>query len=133
MSENRSIHQEVRRLITDRIETTQHLEVLVLLFRNPGRWWSAESVAEELRIASLSAGSRLEDLASRMLLDARVAESVVFRYKPVSPALEATVAELARLYSERPLEVTTLIRARVTDHIRGFADAFRIRKENDDA
>jgi hypothetical protein len=68
-----------------------------------------------------------------MLLDARVAESVVFRYKPVSPALEATVADLARLYSERPLEVTTLIGARVTDHIRGFADAFRIRKGNDDA
>jgi hypothetical protein len=58
---------------------------------------------------------------------------VVFRYKPVSPALEATVADLARLYSERPLEVATLIRARVTDHIRGFADAFRIRKRNDDA
>jgi hypothetical protein len=84
-------------------------------------------------MAPLSAENRLEDLASRMLLDARVAESVVFRYKPVSPALEATVAELARLYSERPLEVATLIRARVTDHIRGFADAFRIRKRNDDA
>jgi hypothetical protein len=133
MADNRSIPQEVRRLITDRIQTTEHLEVLILLFQSPGRWWSAESVAEELRISPPSAGNRLEDLASRMLLDARVAESLMFRYKPVSSALEGTVADLARLYSERPLEVTTLIGASVTDHIRGFADAFRIRKRDDDA
>jgi hypothetical protein len=115
------------------IRTTEHLEVLLLLFRNPERWWSAGSVVEELHISLLAAGNRLEELASGMLLDARVAESVMFRYKPVSASLEARVAGLARLYSELPVEIKTLIQARVPDHIRGFADAFRIRKRKDDA
>jgi len=122
----------VRALIADRIQTTEQLEILLLLFRHPDRWWSAESIGEELQITTLSAGHRLEELASGMLLDARVAESVMFRYKPVSSDLEATVGDLARLYAEVPLQITTLIRARAADPIRGFADAFRIRTRKDD-
>jgi hypothetical protein len=57
----------------------------------------------------------------------------MFRYKPVSSDLEATVGDLARLYAEVPLQITTLIRARAADPIRGFADAFRIRTRKDDA
>jgi hypothetical protein len=123
----------VRALIADRIQTTEQLEILLLLFRHPDRWWSAESTGEELHITALSAGNRLEELASGMLLDARVAESVMFRYKPVSSDLEATVGDLARLYAEVPLQITTLIRTRAADPIRGFADAFRIRPGKDDA
>jgi hypothetical protein len=122
----------VRALIADRIQTTERLEVLLLLFRHPDRWWSAESTAEELHVTALSAGNRLEELASGMLLDARVAESVMFRYKPVSSDLEATVGDLARLYAELPLQITTLMRAPASDPIRGFADAFRIRTRKED-
>ena len=133
LADNSHIPPPVRALIADQIRTTGHLEILLLLFRDPDRWWSAESVGEELHVSALSAGNRLEELASGMLLDARVAESVVFRYKPVSASLDATVADLARLYLELPLPITTLMGARVTDPIRGFADAFRIRKGKDDA
>jgi hypothetical protein len=132
MADNRSIPQPVRAVIADHVRTTEHLEILLLLFRNPDRWWSANSVGEELHMSPLSAGNRLEELASGMLLDARVAESVMFRYKPLSSDLEATVGDLARLYAEVPLQITTLMRARVPDHIRGFADAFRLRTRKDD-
>ena len=132
MADKSPIPAPVRRLIADRIQTADHLLVLLLLFRNPDGWWSAESVAEELRISPRTAANRLEDLASRMLLDARVAETVMFRYKPVSTALDATVGDLARLDAELPSEVMTLIRERATEQIRGFADAFRIKREDDD-
>jgi hypothetical protein len=122
----------VRLLIANQIRTTEHLEILLLLFRNSDRWWSGESVGEELHVSPHRAGIRLEELASGMLLDARVAESVMFRYKPVSPDLEATVGDLADLYARVPLQITTLIQARVPDPIRGFADAFRIRTRKDD-
>lgn len=133
MTDKSPIPAPVRRLIADRIQTADHLVVLLLLVRHPDGWWSAESVAEELRISPLTAANRLEDLASRMLLDARVAETVMFRYKPVSTALDATVGDLARLYAELPSEVMTLIRERASEQIRGFADAFRIKREDDDA
>jgi hypothetical protein len=132
MADHGSIPAPVRVLIAEQIRTTEHLEVLLLLRRDPDRWWSAESVGEELHVSILSAGNRLEELASGMLLDARVAESVMFRYKPLSSDLEATVGDLARLYAEVPLQITTLMRARVPDHIRGFADAFRLRTRKDD-
>jgi len=83
----------VRLLIANQIRTKEHLEILLLLFRNTDRWWSAESVGEELHVSPHRAGTRLEELASGMLLDARVAETVMFRYKPVSSDLEATVGD----------------------------------------
>jgi hypothetical protein len=132
-AEDSRIPPPVRLLIANQIRTTEHLEILLLLCRDPDRWWSGESVGEELHISALSAGNRLEELASGMLLDARVAETVMFRYKPVSSHLEATVGDLAQLYAEVPLQITTLIQARVPDPIQRFADAFRIRTRKDDA
>lgn len=132
MADQSPIPARVRGLIADQIQTADHLAVLLLLFRNADRWWSADGVADELHISPLSAANRLEDLASRKLLDARVAETVMFRYKPVTTALEATVGDLARLYAEWPSEVVMLIRERTTEHIRGFADAFRLRRKDDD-
>jgi hypothetical protein len=117
----------VRLLIANQIRTTDHLEVLLLLFRNRDRWWSAESVGEEIHFSPHRAGTRLEELASGCSSMPRVAETVMFRYKPVSPDLEATVGDLADLYARVPLQITTLIQAHFPDPIRGFADAFRIR------
>ena len=44
------------------------LEILLLLFQHPERSWSAESVARELRIAPISAGERLDELARASIL-----------------------------------------------------------------
>jgi hypothetical protein len=126
------VPQRVRSLLASHVQTLEHLEVLALLCRDPERWWSAEGVAEELGISAGSAGARLEDLSSRMLLDARVAEAVMFRYNPVTDALRSSADDLARLYSDRPLQVIALVNALATAAIRGFADAFRIRPRKSD-
>jgi hypothetical protein len=131
-ADDRRIAPTVRRFIADHVQSAELLEVLLLLFRTADRWWSAEGVAQELHMSPRSTANRLEDLASRRFLDARVAETVMFRYKPVSAALEAMVADLARLHSEAPMEVARMVGARATEEILGFADAFRIRKRNND-
>jgi hypothetical protein len=118
---------DIRSFLRDHIRSLEQLEILILLQRNGERWWSAAKVAEELRTSAASTASRLEEMASRNLLDVRIAEQLVYRYAPVSPALEAAARETVRLYKEKPVTVTAAIYSQAVDEIRAFADAFRIR------
>lgn len=121
----------VRRLIADSIDSVEQLEILLLLLQHPERTWTAETVARELRVSSLSAGDRLEDLARDALL-ARVKSGEEYRYAPGSAALDEAVRGLATAYTERRVTVINLIFSKPVDKIRTFADAFRLRKKEDD-
>ncbi len=122
----------VRRFIVDHVDSVEQLEILLLLHQHPGRTWDAEAVARELRISALSAGDRLEDQARAGLL-ARVEGSPGrFRYAPGTPALDEAVSGLATAYAERRVTVINLIFSKPVDKIRTFADAFRLRKGEDD-
>lgn len=121
----------VRRLIADSIDSVEQLEILLLLLQHPERTWTAETVARELRVSSLSAGDRLEDLTRDALL-ARVKGGEEYRYAPGSAALDEAVRGLATAYTERRVTVINLIFSKPVDKIRTFADAFRLRKKEDD-
>lgn len=123
------ISSGVRAFVRDNIRSLEQLEILFLLLKDDTRWWSAEAAAMELRTTSASAAARLEEMASRNLLDVRISEQLFFRYAPVSPVLDAAVRETARAYKEKPVAVTTAINSQPLDEIRAFADAFRIRKK----
>jgi hypothetical protein len=121
----------VRRFIVDHVDSVEQLEILLLLHQHPERAWDAESVARELRISALSASDRLEDQARAGLL-ARVEGSPGgYRYAPGTPALDEAVAGLAKAYAERRVTVINLIFSKPIDKIRTFADAFRLRKGDD--
>jgi DNA-binding Lrp family transcriptional regulator len=121
----------VRRLIADSIDSVEQLEILLLLLQHPARTWTAETVARELRISPLSAGDRLEDLTRDALL-ARVKGIEEYRYAPGSAALDEAARGLAAAYTERRVTVINLIFSKPVDKIRTFADAFRLRKKEDD-
>lgn len=121
----------MRQLIADSIDSVEQLEILLLLLQHPERTWTAESVARELRVSALSAGDRLEDLTHDALL-ARVKASQEYRYAPGSAALDEAARGLATAYSERRVTVINLIFSKPVDKIRTFADAFRLRKKEDD-
>ena len=122
----------VGRFITERIDSVEQLEILLLLHRHPERTWTAEAVARELRISALSAGERLEDLARDAILSRGEGPAVEYRYAPARPGLEEAVAGLARAYAERRVTVINLIFSKPVDKIRTFADAFLLRKGKDD-
>ena len=58
------ISQALRDLLQQRLTTTNPIEIVLLLRRNPGRSWAAGEVAAELRTAPESAAMRLFLLAS---------------------------------------------------------------------
>ncbi|MCY1073534.1 hypothetical protein [Archangium lansingense] len=123
--------EEVRRFITDHIDSVEQLEILLLLHQHPERSWTAESVARELRISALSADDRLKDMARSGILAKVQGSEVEYRYAP-SQQLGDVVAGLATAYAERRVTVINLIFSKPIDKIRTFADAFRLRRDDDD-
>jgi len=124
----------VQRLIAEHIDSVEQLEILLLLHKDAARAWSAEAVARELRVSHISAGDRLKELMRAGIL-VRVegaGSGPEYRYAPESPKLEESVSGLEKAYSERRVTVINLIFSKPVDKIRTFADAFRLRKDDDD-
>jgi len=121
----------VRRLIAERIDSVEQLEVLLLLWRNPECAWTPEAVARELRIEPGSAEKRLTDLERGDFLQCRDRARRQFQYAPISPERDALVRALADGYAERRVTVINLIFSKPVDRIRTFADAFRLWKDED--
>ncbi len=124
---------EVRRLIVDHIESVEQLEILLLLYQQQGRTWTADEVARELRVAASSAGERLEELQRDAILSRVDGEPGRYRYVPASSKLDEAVGGLATAYSERRVTVINLIFSKPVDKIRTFADAFRLRRDDDNS
>jgi hypothetical protein len=126
------IPPEVQALLLKHIQAVEQLEILLLLYRNHSRQWSAVEVARELRIATPSAEQRLADLQSRGFLSAKDGAPRLYSYQPATSDLDRAVSGLERAYDERRVTVLNLIFSKPLDNVRVFADAFRLRRDEDD-
>ena len=86
----------------------------------------------ELRISEGSATRRLADLSARGLLVSEGATPPTYRFAPARQDDDADVTELAQCYAERRVSVISFIFSRPLDTVRGFADAFRLKRDKDD-
>ena len=123
---------QVQRFITAHIDSIEKLEVLLLLRSRPEQAWTAEAVSRELRITEGSASRRLADLAARGLLVLEGATPPGSRYEPKHSEDDVAIAELAQSYAERRVSVISFIFSRPLETVRGFADAFRFKRDKDD-
>jgi hypothetical protein len=124
------IPPRVQRFIATHIDSIEKLEVLLLLRAHTEREWTARDVSLELRIAETSAAARLTDLASRRLV-AQVGTGA-YRFAPASADDAQDVADLQATYSTRRVSVISFIFSKPLDKVRGFADAFRLKRDKDD-
>lgn len=65
------------------IKSVHELDMILVLHRDPSRWWSAEQIAEELSMRADVAARALEALAGRNLLDVRVGETLAYCWVPL--------------------------------------------------
>lgn len=130
MSEQ-DVSPEVRRFLADHIESVLELEALLLLAADPARRWTAADVARELRVDAAWAGPQLSRLCDRGVLQCESGPDPVFQFAPRVPEFEQIVRELADAYITRRVTVISLIFAKPIDKLKSFADAFRIRREED--
>jgi hypothetical protein len=126
-----AIPLRVQRFISTHIDSIEKLEVLLLMRARADREWTARDVSQELRITELSASARLEDLADRRLLEKQSSSPETYRFHPTSSEDAQDISELQATYSTRRVSVISFIFSKPLDRVRGFADAFRIKRDKD--
>lgn len=107
------------------------LLVFVTCLDNRERWWDAATMAREVGITEAAAHKTLERLARGNLLDIRVTGAVRYQFKPGTPDLESQAGMFAAAYRKNPVHIVRLVVPSLPRSLRDFADAFRM-KRNDD-
>jgi len=126
------IPPRVLAFLAEHIETVEQFQLLIRLVDSADRWWDATTVARELGFAESDAREALDHLAKRNLLDIRITGDVRYQFHPGNRELLDVVIACTDLFHRRPLQVLEAITGPRTRSIRDFADAFRIRKDDDD-
>ncbi len=117
---------EITNFLTDYVESIGHLEVILLLHSYPNKEWNAEDLSRELRSNVTSATTKLQQLLAKGLIN--ISSSNKFIYSP-SAELDLVITRLQGIYLERPVAVVTFIYEKPADKLKGFADAFKFKKD----
>jgi hypothetical protein len=94
------LDEATRHAILACVRSPDELDVLMYLARHRARYCSPQTVAADMRLPPQRVSTALEVLASRNLLDVRIAEAVLYRLDPASAerhlAVECTIETAAR-------------------------------------
>jgi hypothetical protein len=127
--EDAAFSDEFCRFLRAAVPTVDAAEVLLLLHRDPERWWSAEDV-----VSALAPSVSLTPSAAAACLAAFQANGLVaagpdkrVQYRSAVADLEAHIRTLAQAYRERPVTLIRVIYALRDNKIQSFADAFRLK------
>ncbi len=125
------IPEDIRRFVLTSIASVPHLEALLLLRASEHEYWSGTMLADRLYIGVKLAQSLMAELCRAAMVEPRSEAdgSISYRYQPASPALRATIDELAVLYARQLVDITNLIHSRLDRKAQQFADAFKWRKD----
>jgi len=113
------------------LRSVEDLEVFILCIDHRDRWWDADGIARRLAITESRARRALDQLARINLLDIRISDAVRYRFAPGSDVLNELAVAFAAAYRSNPAEAVKLIaRSSVGDSVQDFADAFRIKRDD---
>lgn len=121
-----AIPKDIRNFLTDCIETVSQLELLFFILENKSHSWTADSISKQLRTHPSMASKQMEILSSKGILSK---ENDQYSYSPQNKTLEENIKQLHDLYHERPVAIVTYIFTKPEDKLKGFADAFKFKKD----
>ena len=98
-----------------------------MLYAYPDQWFDAEKVSKDLRGNVTSSSNHLQILLNHGLLI--VNEQHQYKYQPKTPELAEKVKNLHASYLEKPVAVVTCIFDKPNDKLKGFADAFKFKRD----
>lgn len=121
------IPPEVQRFVAENIEAAEQLDILLLLYRNADRAYTALEVSQAVFTVASAATLRLEGLVARGLLTSTGTADPEYRFAPRTEALARDADRLAEVYQADRIGVIQLLFARPPDPVQTFADAFRLK------
>ena len=124
---------EVKRFINKHLHGFSQLELLLHLHDNPSEAVTPAMAARELRLGEEQAAGLLHDLHARGLLAVSDSEGrrQSYRYEPRTRELARQVDALAEIYPTYRHRVVQLIFSKPRESVTNFAEAFRLRKDED--
>lgn len=123
-----SVSADIRRFIAEHIRSIAQLDLLLLLYADPDRSWSAQAAAAAIYAAPDMTQRLLDQLLISGLLAADE-QKTAYHYAPSRDEVGRVVEQTASLYRDRPMSVVSLLYADRGDAIQDFADAFRLRRK----
>ncbi len=116
--------------VADHVRSLDELQLLMSIIQSDERWWDASIAAREIGMSQAASGEVLDRFASRNLLDIRVADAVRYQFRPGTEALREAARATMDAYRRNPIALARLV-PRQRPGITDFADAFRIRRDDD--
>jgi hypothetical protein len=122
------IEPDIQRAVAACVRSVEELEVLLFLARDR-RYCSADTIAGALGLPARSVATALESMASRNLLDVRIAQAVLYKLDPASKTSAAYVElTLEAAWRDRTSVLKAILSGRSA--AQDFADAFRVTKKD---
>lgn len=127
----RGIPRETQTFIRTRISSIHQLEALLWVRDNQDRPLTPAILAREERLESTMAEDLIAGFAKAGFLSGPDGEGA-YRYDPAPPELGAQLDKLAEVYRTYRVSVINFVFSMPSGSVQSFADAFRIRKEEED-
>lgn len=128
MAEHSDLPDVVTRDADLYINSLDSLEVVMLLYREMARSWTADQVATALRISVRVARRELDRMRARGIATA----GEPTRFDGSDPERAAAVARIAAIYGTRRIDLINYVASQTLKRIQSIADAFKIKKDNHD-
>ena len=119
--------EDVLRFIAASLPSVWALELLLVLKRERRLWTSAE-LLESMRASELVVSKALDALIAAGIVSI---EGDGVRYLPVTPDVEMCVDRTEELYRTRPNKVRRAIISASSSSAIAFAEAFKLRRDDD--
>lgn len=119
----------VLNFIREHIESVEQLEILLLLYHQSDRSWTADEIARELRSSPQSARKRLAVFEMRGFIRQSDASSKSFQYDPRDAGIDEGIKALAEAYQLRRVTIIDVIFSKPTEKMQTLADAFKFRED----
>jgi hypothetical protein len=123
------LEDDLERFIVENFKSISELELLILLFATNGRRWSPCELSTELRSNTDLVANQLKTLHERGLIET---EDGLYFFQRTEERLHSLIAKMSTTYPERRITIINLIYNKPDEMIRGLADAFQMRKKNND-
>lgn len=100
-----------------------------MVFKNSGRSLSVHDASKALYFSAEALEPIIRRFVNDDILEVSPEDAARFRYSPKSNATKKAIDELERVYNQQRVNVITLI---FTGSINTFADAFKLKREEDE-
>lgn len=126
---DKNISEEVKKFIHKYIDSLAKLEVLLLLHNNPSDLFSAQMIAQEMRTNHDAVLATLKELQADNFITLENPENQFYQYNRGNKD-DMWIRQVDSAYTNYRHSIITIIFSKPSDSIRSFADAFKLKKDD---